>query len=101
VHYRGVGWLILDVIARHGITPQLWITGSGETPADEAARSAMIEAEAARIRPIAIAAAPLGCPVALYNHGGWFGEPENQISIIERLQRGGLAHASVRVCEAA
>ena len=23
--------------------------------------------------------------MALYNHGGWFGEPENQIAIIERL----------------
>lgn len=91
----GEGRLILDVIARHGITPQLWMTGGGETPADDAARSAMVEAEAARIRPVAIAAAPLGCQVALYNHGGWFGEPENQISIIERLQRDGIKNVGL------
>ena len=89
------GRLILDVIARHRITPQLWMTGGGETPADDAARSAMVEAEAARIRPVAIAAAPLGCQVALYNHGGWFGEPENQISIIERLQRDGIKNVGL------
>ncbi len=24
--------------------------------------------------------------MGLYNHGGWFGEPENQIAIIEHLK---------------
>ncbi len=27
----------------------------------------------------------LGCKIALYNHGGWFGEPENQLEIITKL----------------
>ena len=31
----------------------------------------------------------IGCSLALYNHGGWFGEPENQIAIIERLEGAG------------
>ena len=26
-----------------------------------------------------------GSKIALYNHGGWFGEPENQVEMIERL----------------
>jgi sugar phosphate isomerase/epimerase len=43
-------------------------------------------AEAARIRPIAEAASAQGCSVALYNHGGWFGEPENQLAIIDELK---------------
>ena len=30
-------------------------------------------------------AAKIGCTVELYNHGGWFGEPENQLAIIQRL----------------
>ena len=30
-------------------------------------------------------AAETGSRVALYNHGGWFGEPENQVRIIEAL----------------
>ena len=34
---------------------------------------------------LATRADSLNCTVALYNHGGWFGEPENQIKIINAL----------------
>lgn len=27
----------------------------------------------------------LGCKIALYNHGGWYGKPDNQLKIIEAL----------------
>jgi sugar phosphate isomerase/epimerase len=77
--------LILDVIARHGVHPQLWVMGGGGPVKDDAEQRARVEAEAARIRPIAEAAAKAGCKVALYNHGAWFGEPENQLAIIEKL----------------
>jgi sugar phosphate isomerase/epimerase len=87
--------LILDVIRRHGVKPQLWITGSGEATKTAEEQTARVEAEAARIRPIAEAAAELGCKIGLYNHGGWFGEPENQIAIIERLQRDGLTNVGI------
>ncbi len=76
---------ILAVIARHGAHPQLWVTGGGEpvkTPAEQEQRVAQ---EAERLRPIAEAAAQLGCQLALYNHGAWFGEPENQLAIIAKL----------------
>ncbi len=78
--------LILDVLEKHKVQTQLWVTGGGaatKTPEEQTAR---VEAEAARIRPIAEAAARIGCSVGLYNHGGWFGEPENQIAIIEKLK---------------
>ena len=26
-----------------------------------------------------------GCTIALYNHGDWFGEPENQVKVIETI----------------
>ncbi len=76
---------ILDVLARHKIKTQLWVMGGGTPVKDEAEQKARVEAEAKRIRPIAEAAAKIGCTVALYNHGNWFGEPENQLAIIERL----------------
>jgi sugar phosphate isomerase/epimerase len=80
----------LDLFRRHGVTPQLWVTGGGSPVKTDTEQAARVEQEAARLRPIAAAAAPLGCQVALYNHGGWFGEPENQIAIIERLAREGI-----------
>lgn len=77
---------ILAVIERHKIKPQLWVMGSGAPVKSPEELKARVAAEAARLRPIAEAAAKLGCKVALYNHGGWFGEPENQIEIIEALK---------------
>lgn len=86
---------ILGVIERHGIKPQLWVTGGGANTANPDEYQARVEAEAKRLRPIAEAAAKLGCKVALYNHGGWFGEPENQVAIIERLQQDGIKNVGI------
>lgn len=75
---------ILDCLARHQVKAQLWIT-MGD-PAPQAPQAGKVQAAAAAVRPIAEAAAKIGCSVALYNHGGWFGEPENQVAIVEQLQ---------------
>ena len=58
-------------------------------------QKARVEAEAARIRPIADEAAKLGSTVGLYNHGGWFGEPENQLAILERLRSQGVTNIGI------
>lgn len=87
--------LILDVLKRHEITTSLWVTGGGEPTSDDADQAARVAAEAARIRPIAEAAAAIGCTVGLYNHGGWFGEPENQIEIIEHLAAAGIHNVRI------
>jgi sugar phosphate isomerase/epimerase len=81
---------LLERLKARGLKPQLWVTGGGEptkTPEEQASR---VAAEAARLRPIAEAAKAQGSTVALYNHGGWFGEPENQIAILEALKADGL-----------
>ena len=87
--------LILEVLQRHKLHTQLWITGGGgptQTPEEQRAR---VEAEAERVKPIAQAAAKIGCTVALYNHGGWFGEPENQMQIIQRLKQDGVTNVGL------
>jgi len=87
--------LILDVLKRHNIKAQLWVTGAGnptKTPQEQRAR---VLAEAKRIQAIAAAAAKIGCSVALYNHGNWFGEPENQIEILQQLQKEGITNVGI------
>ena len=39
------------------------------------------------LRPIAAETAKIDCRLALYNHGNWFGEPENQLAVIEALKQ--------------
>jgi sugar phosphate isomerase/epimerase len=87
--------LILDALKRHDVKAQLWINGSGAWTKSLEEHRARVEAEAKRIRPIAEAAAKVGCAIALYNHGGWFGEPENQIQIITRLRQEGITNAGL------
>jgi hypothetical protein len=73
---------LLAVIEKHKITPQLWVM-FGEPPVKE--QAAKVQSAAGALKPVAEAAAKLGCKVALYSHGGWSGEPENQIAVIEAL----------------
>jgi sugar phosphate isomerase/epimerase len=87
---------ILGVLKRHGLRDvQLWVTGSGAPTKSEAEQKARVEAEADRLRPIAQEASKIGCSVALYNHGGWFGEPENQLAILERLRAQGVTNIGI------
>jgi len=85
----------LELFQRHSVKPQLWINGGGTPTKDAAEQKARVETEAARVRPIAQAAAKIGCKVALYNHGNWWGEPENQIEIIERLKADGITNVGI------
>ena len=86
---------ILATLERHQLHLQLWVSG-WDTPASRAMDSgARLEHEVRRIQPIATAAAAIGCSVALYNHGGWFGEPENQVAIIEALRAAGVHNVGI------
>ena len=74
---------LLAVIKKNKLKTQLWITMGDPGGKDQAEK---VAAAAKVIRPIAEEADALGCTVALYNHGGWFGEPENQLAIIDHLK---------------
>jgi sugar phosphate isomerase/epimerase len=81
----GTARVILDCIARHGIHPQLW-TMMGD-PAPGGTQEEKVSRAAAQLGPVADAAARVGCTLALYNHGGWFGQPENQVAILRAMNR--------------
>ena len=88
--------LILQVLKRHGIRDaQLWVTGGGEPPKNANEQAARVASETARLKPIADEAARIGCSLALYNHGGWFGEPENQLEIIASLRARGVTNVGI------
>ncbi len=76
---------ILATLKRHEIKTQLWITMGDPAPKAKT-QEERIEAAGRILRPIAEEAAKIGCSVGLYNHGGWFGEPENQIAILAHLK---------------
>ena len=87
--------LILNVLQRHKLSPQLWVMGGGGPARTPAEQEKNVETEAKRLRPIAETAAKIGSKIALYNHGGWFGEPTNQLAIITRLRADGLTNVGI------
>lgn len=65
--------------------PTIWLSFSNnyfKNLSDEASLDFSIK----MVKFIKAKADELGCKIALYNHGGWFGEPENQIKIIEQIK---------------
>ena len=71
------------LIRKHKITPQLWVMppgASGDTPAEQ------VENAARQLLPMVAKAEELGCKVGLYNHGGWQGEPESMVAMVEWLR---------------
>ena len=89
------GRQILRLLKKHDIHAQLWVMGSGGQVGSQDEQTRRVAEEASRIAEIAKEAAAIKCQVGLYNHGGWFGEPENQIAIIERLKTQGLTNVGI------
>src|SRR5579875_3888247 len=88
--------IILDVLKRHGVKAQLWVLlDLGSDRVSGAEQERRVAAAAAKLRPLAEEAGKIGCSLALYNHGGWFGEPENQLAILERLRQQGVTNVGI------
>lgn len=77
---------VLDFVRRNQVKLEIWvmIDQGGLGAMDQQAK---VDAMAAPVAWLADEAARLGCKVGLYNHGGWFGDPVNQIAIIRKINR--------------
>jgi hypothetical protein len=78
---------ILALFKKHRVTPQLWVMGGGNENMSPEETSKFIASEVVRLRTIADAANEVGCKVGLYNHGGWFGVPENMTRLLTAIDR--------------
>lgn len=80
------------LFAKHDLQPQIW--QMMRTPVAEG-QSARIEEAAQQMLPIAKRTNDIGCKLALYNHGGWSGEPENLVAVCTRLHELGQRHVGI------
>lgn len=77
--------IIIDLLKRHNVKTQIWTMITGIEGLDAMTQAQKIEAVSKPVKYIAEKAAEVGSSVGLYNHGGWFGEPENQVAVIKHL----------------
>jgi sugar phosphate isomerase/epimerase len=85
---------ILEALKRNKIKTQLWVTMPDPGP-EAKTQKEKVDAAVKVLRPLAEEADKIGCTIGLYNHGGWFGDPENQIAMIEesKLKNVGIVYS--------
>lgn len=76
---------ILKTLKNNNVRTELWLSFNdrffeGMTDAEK------LKKAVSAIKEINAQARAIGCTVHLYNHGSWFGEPGNQVKIIEALK---------------
>lgn len=78
---------IIEVLKKHNVKTEIWCMVDGIQGLDEMTQEEKVKAIAKPVAYMADKAAEIGCKFALYNHGGWYGEPENQLQIIDYLKK--------------
>ena len=76
---------VLGFLARRQIKTQIWYFVAGGKELDAMPEAGKIEAVAHAVGYVAAEARKFGGSVGIYNHGGWSGEPENQVAVIRKL----------------
>lgn len=90
----------VEELARRDLTPDLWACAEFGSPGPvevlpQAEQSGRVRRFADHLEPLAAVAEQNGMRVGLYNHLGWFGEPENQIEIIDLLAGRGFTNVGL------
>jgi sugar phosphate isomerase/epimerase len=71
------------LVRKYGIKPQFWLMLS--VPQEGTNEERIVKA-AQNLIPAVNQARELGCKLALYNHGGWGGEPDNMVAVVKWLR---------------
>jgi sugar phosphate isomerase/epimerase len=75
---------MMGLIEKYHLHPQIWTIAP---PAEAESQEKRVEVNAQAMVPLVKEAQRLGCQLALYNHGGWSGEPENMIAMVQWLRQ--------------
>lgn len=75
---------LLEIIEQNNVKTDLWLGFSNKHFAGLTDEQ-KLEKAAASVSSIREEAERIGCTISLYNHGDWFGEPINQVRIIEKI----------------
>lgn len=77
---------IFALFARRKVKTQLWCMITGIPGIDTMTERQKIMAHAKPLKYIAEQAALVDCTVGFYNHGGWAGDPVNQLAVMDYLK---------------
>ena len=76
--------IVFENLKKANLKTQIWV-GFYPKYFDNLTDAESLEQSVHMISYLSKRAKKLGCKIALYNHGGWFGKPKNQLRIIKAL----------------
>lgn len=76
---------ILEALKRNNTKTEIWLM-VGNINMNKMSQQQKVDTISRVVKYVATEASKVGCSVGLYNHGGWYGEPENQLAIISHLK---------------
>ena len=77
---------VLDLLKRRNVTTEIWCMYRPPAGFNDLSQDEKVAQIAEAVKYLAVEAQKLRCKVGLYDHGGWFGDPNNQIAIINKLK---------------
>jgi len=80
---------VFENLEKTGLKTQIWV-GFEPKYFDDLSDEESLKQVTEMIEYLSKRASNLGCKIALYNHGGWFGNPKNQLKIIKALPNNDL-----------
>lgn len=83
-HLKPASEAVFENLEAVGLKTQIWV-GFQPTYFDKLTDEESLKQSTEMIEYLSKRAEKLGCKIALYNHGGWFGNAQNQLRIIEAL----------------
>lgn len=75
---------VFETLKKTGLKTQIWL-GFHPNYFEDLNDNNAVQKGVEMIKYLSEKAKGIGCKVALYNHGDWFGEPENEVKIINSL----------------
>lgn len=78
---------VFSLLKKRNIKTQIWYFFVQPQESANLNQGQKIAEAVKAVSVIAKRADSIGCKVGLYNHDGWFGEPENQLAILKELQK--------------
>ncbi|MBX2846480.1 MAG: sugar phosphate isomerase/epimerase [Saprospiraceae bacterium] len=76
--------LMLDNLKAIDQKPTIWVSFS-DNFFEDLSQEASVQRAVDMLQFVKQTADEVGCPLALYNHHGWFGNPHHQVEILEQL----------------
>jgi hypothetical protein len=77
--------VVLATLKRNKLSTQIWDPFDGDEEFMSLSEPARLTRATEAVRYLATRAQEINCSVAIYSHGGWMGEPENELKVVDQV----------------